>query len=37
MDADATSSVIDFEFVAPAGSAGLLAVTFQTPTGDVTI
>ena len=37
MDADATSLVIDFEFVAPAGSAGLLAVTFQTPTGDVTI
>ena len=34
---DETSSVIDFTFVAPHGTPGLLAVTFDTPTGKVTI
>ena len=34
---DQTSSVIDFTFVAPHGTPGLLAVTFQTPEGLVTI
>ena len=34
---DATSSVIDFTFVAPRGTPGLLAVTFDTPDGKVTV
>ena len=34
---DETSSVIDFTFVAPRGTPGLLAVTFDTPEGKVTI
>jgi hypothetical protein len=34
---DRTSSVIDFTFVAPHGTPGLLAVTFQTPEGLVTV
>ena len=34
---DKTSTVIDFTFVAPHGTPGLLAVTFQTPEGLVTI
>jgi Glyoxalase-like domain len=34
---DATSSVIDFTFVAPRGTPGLLAVTFDTPEGKVTV
>lgn len=37
IDPDDTSSVIEFEFVAPAGHPGLLSVTFATPAGDVTI
>ncbi|AKT50618.1 VOC family protein [Arsenicicoccus sp. oral taxon 190] len=37
IDATDTSSVIDFEFVAPAGHPGLLAVTFETPRGEITI
>jgi hypothetical protein len=37
LPADQTSSVIDFSFVAPHGTPGLLAVTFDTPTGKVTI
>jgi hypothetical protein len=37
LPADKTSSVIDFTFVAPHGTPGLLAVTFDTPTGKVTI
>lgn len=37
IDAGDTSSVIDFEFVAPSGQPGLLAVTFSTPQGEVTI
>jgi hypothetical protein len=32
-----TSSVIDFIFVAPHGTPGLLAVTFLTPEGLVTV
>ncbi|WKV15976.1 VOC family protein [Janibacter limosus] len=32
-----TSSVIDFEFVAPHGTPGLLSVTFNTPGGPVTL
>jgi hypothetical protein len=32
-----TSSVIDFRFVAPHGTPGLLAVTFSTPEGLVTV
>ena len=35
--ADQTSSVIDFTFVAPHGTPGLLSVTFFTPKGPVTI
>ena len=35
--ADETSSVIDFTFVAPHGTPGLLAVTFDTPSGKVTV
>ena len=34
---DETSSVIDFTFVAPHGTPGLLAVTFDTPKGKVTV
>ena len=37
LPADQTSSVIDFTFVAPHGTPGLLAVTFITPSGPVTI
>jgi hypothetical protein len=37
LPAKQTSSVIDFAFVAPHGTPGLLAVTFDTPTGKVTI
>lgn len=37
LPADQTSSVIDFTFVAPHGTPGLLAVTFGTPTGLVTV
>src|SRR6478609_7036031 len=38
LPADQTaSSVIDFTFVAPRGTPGLLAVTFQTPEGLVTV
>ncbi|MCH8611532.1 VOC family protein [Arsenicicoccus dermatophilus] len=36
-DADDTSSVIDFEFVSPKGQPGLMAVTFSTPQGKITI
>ena len=34
---EGTSTVIDFTFVAPHGTPGLLAVTFHTPTGPVTV
>jgi hypothetical protein len=34
---DQTSSVIDFTFVAPDGRPGLVAVTFDTPKGAITI
>ena len=37
LPADQTSSVIDFTFVAPHGTPGLLAVTFSTPKGPVTV
>lgn len=37
MKADETSSVIDFTFVAPHGTPGLLSVTFDTPEGKVTV
>ena len=37
LPANKTSSVIDFSFVAPRGTPGLLAVTFHTPEGHVTI
>ncbi|MGB7817909.1 MAG: VOC family protein [Ornithinibacter sp.] len=37
LPADYTSSVIDFEFVAPHGTPGLMSVTFETPKGDVTV
>ena len=37
LPADATSTVIDFHFVSPHGTPGLMAVTFDTPNGDVTI
>ena len=37
LPADQTSKVIDFTFVAPHGTPGLLAVTFDTPDGPVTI
>jgi hypothetical protein len=37
LPAGETSNFIDFTFVAPHGTAGLLAVTFQTPRGPVTI
>lgn len=32
-----TTTIIDFDFVAPHGTPGLMSVTFQTPGGDVTI
>jgi hypothetical protein len=32
-----TSTVIDFDFVAPHGTPGLLTVTFATPKGPVTV
>jgi len=37
LPADQTSKVIDFTFVAPHGTPGLLAVTFDTPEGPVVI
>lgn len=37
LPADATSSVIDFTFVSPHGTPGLMSVTFYTREGDVTI
>lgn len=37
LPADQTSTVIDFTFIAPKGNAGLLSVTFDTPSGQVTI
>jgi len=37
LPADQTSTVIDFTFVAPYGTPGLLSVTFDTPRGPVTI
>ena len=37
LPADETSSVIDFTFVAPRGTPGLLAVTFETSEGLVTV
>ena len=37
LPADQTSTVIDFTFVAPHGTPGLLTVTFSTPKGPVTI
>lgn len=37
LPADQTSTFIDFTFVAPHGTPGLLAVTFDTPDGPVTI
>lgn len=37
LPADQTSTVIDFEFIAPHGNAGLMSVTFDTPGGQVTI
>ena len=37
LPADKTSSVIDFTFVAPHGTPGLLTVTFSTPGGPVTV
>jgi len=37
LPADRTSSVIDFDFVAPRGTPGLLSVTFSTPDGPVVI
>lgn len=37
LPADRTSSVIDFTWVAPHGTPGLMSVTFETPEGRVTI
>jgi len=37
LPADQTSTVIDFTWVAPNGTPGLVAVTFDTPQGPVTI
>ena len=37
LPATETSTIIDFSFVAPHGTPGLLAVTFRTPDGQVTI
>lgn len=35
--ADTTSTAIDFRFVCPHGTPGIMAVTFRTPHGDVTV
>ena len=37
LPADYTSSVIDFTFVSPRGTPGLMSVTFETPTGEVVV
>ncbi len=37
LPADYTSTVIDFSWVAPHGTPGLMAVTFDTPQGQVTV
>ncbi len=37
LPADYTSSVIEFSFVAPHGTPGLMAVTFDTPQGEVVV
>ncbi|WP_168582571.1 VOC family protein [Gephyromycinifex aptenodytis] len=37
LPANSTSTVIDFTFVAPHGTAGLMSVSFETPDGIVTI
>ncbi len=37
LEAGETSTVVDFEFVAPHGTAGLLSVTFDTPSGPITL
>ncbi|NHA68565.1 VOC family protein [Phycicoccus flavus] len=37
LPADYTSSVIDFSFVSPRGTPGLMAVTFDTPQGSVVV
>ncbi len=37
LPADDTSSVIEFSFVSPHGTPGLMAVTFETPQGEVVI
>jgi len=37
LPADQTSTVIDFTWVAPNGAPGLMAVTFDTPQGPITI
>lgn len=37
LPADYTSSVIDFSFVSPHGTPGLMAVTFDTPQGEVVV
>lgn len=37
LPADYTSSEVDFEFVAPRGTPGLLSCTFTTPNGTVTV
>lgn len=37
LPADRTSTVIDFEWVSPHGTPGLMSVTFDTPAGKVTI
>lgn len=37
LPADYTSSVIEFSFVSPHGTPGLMAVTFDTPHGDVVV
>ena len=37
LPADHTSTAIDFTFVAPHGNPGLMAVTFDTPSGQVTV
>ncbi|MGL5818024.1 MAG: VOC family protein [Phycicoccus sp.] len=37
LPADYTSSAIDFEFVSPHGTPGLMSVTFETPRGGITV
>jgi hypothetical protein len=37
LPADRTSSVIDFTFVSPHGTPGLMSVTFDTPEGNIVI